>query len=111
MSARDAPSAALAVPTPTNRLDRLPAPRDRVSIGTSLRASPICLGMITRPEMIPAAYDAGINFFFVSCDLHWPLYEAWRCGMRMLLSRGGGVRSDIVVAVATYMAHPPLMTA
>jgi hypothetical protein len=49
-----------------------------------------------------AAYDAGINFFFMTADLHWPVYEELRQGLAMLLSRGGGVRDDIVIGVASY---------
>jgi hypothetical protein len=58
--------------------------------------------MTATRRTVCAAYDAGINFFFMSADLHWPLYEELRQGLAMLLSRGGGVRDDIVIGVASY---------
>ena len=88
----------------------LPRFADRIAVG-SLQLGPFCLGLVRDPRMIPAAFDAGINFFFVSADLHWSLYQPWRDGLAQLLSRGGGVRDSIVVAAATYMVHPPLMLA
>lgn len=51
-----------------------------------------------------AAFDAGINFFFVTTDMHWPLYEGLRAGLRDLLARGGGIRDEIVVVATTYVA-------
>jgi hypothetical protein len=86
----------------------LPRFHDRIDIA-NLRASPFCLGLVRDPRVIPAAFDAGINFFFVSSDLHWPLYQATRDGLAMLLARGGGVRHSLVVVVATYMVHREMM--
>ncbi len=77
----------------------------RLSLGP-FQVSPICLGVTARPEVVVAAFDAGINFFFVSGDLHWPLYEPMRRGLEALLSRGGGIRDDIVVAAASYLTQP-----
>jgi hypothetical protein len=74
---------------------RRPLPRltDRQPLGKSgLRAGPICLGAVPGPETVLAAFDAGINFFFLSVDMHWPLYEGMRRGLEALLARGGGVR-------------------
>ncbi|MFO0742345.1 MAG: hypothetical protein U0270_41105 [Labilithrix sp.] len=53
-----------------------------------------------------AAFDAGINFFFVTADMHWPFYEGVRRGLTMLLERGGGIRDDIVVGVVSYVTQP-----
>jgi hypothetical protein len=53
-----------------------------------------------------AAFDAGINFFFLSVDMHWPLYEGTRRGLEALLARGGCVRDEIVVGVVSYLEQP-----
>ena len=85
----------------------LPRLTDRLPLGTSgLRVSPICLGMVRDPEIVPAAFDAGINFFFVTGDLHWPLYEQTRRGLELLLARGVGVRDEVVVAVCSFCTQP-----
>jgi aryl-alcohol dehydrogenase-like predicted oxidoreductase len=85
----------------------LPKLTDRRPLGgTGLSVSPICLGIVGAPEIVPAAFDAGINFFFLTADLHWPLYENLRRGLEMLLARGGGVRDEIVVAVVSYLEEP-----
>jgi len=88
---------------------RRPLPRltDRQPLGRSgLQVSPVCLGMVPRPETVLAAFDAGINFFFLSVDMHWPLYEGTRRGLEALLARGGGVRDEIVVGVVSYLEQP-----
>src|SRR5687767_14341669 len=85
----------------------LPRLTDRLLLGESaLRVSPICLGQVRDPRIVPAAFDAGINFFFVTGDLHWPLYEETRRGLELLLARGGGIRDDVVVAVCSYCTQP-----
>src|SRR5687768_13171254 len=85
----------------------LPRLTDRLPLGeTGLQVSPICLGLVGAPEVVPAAFDAGINFFFVTGDLHWPLYEQTRRGLELLLARGGGIRDDVVVAVCSYCTQP-----
>jgi aryl-alcohol dehydrogenase-like predicted oxidoreductase len=85
----------------------LPQPTDRLPLGHSaLRVSPFCIGITSEPETIPAAYDAGINFFFFTADMHWPLYEPTRKGLEMLLQRGGGIRDEIVVGCVSYCAQP-----
>lgn len=88
---------------------RRPLPRlsDRQPLGRSgLRVGPICLGATPRAETVLAAFDAGINFFFLTADLHWPIYEGTRRGLEALLARGGGVRDEIVVGVVSYLEEP-----
>ena len=90
-----------------SRKPALPRLADRLELGESgLSVSPICLGMVDDPATIPAAFDAGINFFFLSADMHWPLYEASRRGLAELLARGGGVRDRLVVAATCYVTQP-----
>ncbi|HEU4406669.1 MAG TPA: hypothetical protein VFS43_15485 [Polyangiaceae bacterium] len=79
---------------------------DRLAAAGGVRVSPVCLGWVGRASLISEAYDAGINFFFLTADMHWPLYEAARRGLRDLLRRGGGVRDEIVVGVASYVQQP-----
>lgn len=86
---------------------RLPRPCDRLALGDSgLKVSPLCLGMVRDPGTISAAYDAGVNFFFVTADMHWPLYEGTRRGLADLLARGGAVRDEIVIAATCYVTQP-----
>ncbi|MEJ7596757.1 MAG: hypothetical protein WKG01_02505, partial [Kofleriaceae bacterium] len=47
---------------------KLPRLSDRIAIGT-LSASPFCVGIVDDPDTIGAAYDAGINFFFLTADM------------------------------------------
>lgn len=85
----------------------LPRLADRLVLGKQgLRVSPCCLGMVRSPETVCAAFDAGINFFFLTTDMHWPLYEPARRGLVELLSRGGGIRQEIVVAAVCYPTQP-----
>lgn len=84
---------------------RLPRPEDRLALGrTGLEVSPFCLGMVTAPELVPAAFEAGINFFFVSCDMHWPRYRPLREGLAALLSTVS--RDRIAVAAVSYVTQP-----
>jgi hypothetical protein len=90
-----------------DRSRRLPHLTDRYELGDAgLRVSPFCLGLVGAPETIGAAYDAGINFFFLTADMHWPMYRATREGLRLLFQRGGGIRDDVVVGVVSYVAQP-----
>jgi hypothetical protein len=90
-----------------HRSRRLPHLTDRYELGDSgLRVSPFCLGVVEAPEAIAAAYDAGINFFFLTADMHWPIYRATREGLRLLFERGGGIRDDVVVGVVSYVTQP-----
>jgi hypothetical protein len=94
-------------PPRESRALRLPAPTERLELGSrGLRVSPFCLGLVAEPGVIVEAFDAGINFFFVTADMHWPLYENVRRGLAMLLERGGGVRDELVVAVTAYVTQP-----
>lgn len=70
--------------------------------------SPACLGRVPEElgpasdDTVCAAYDAGINFFFISADLHWPAYELQRRGILKLLARGKPIRNNMVIAAACY---------
>src|SRR5581483_4876061 len=83
-----------------------PKPTDRLALGDGgLRVSPYCLGLVQEdPRTLEAAFEAGINFFFVTGDLHWPRYELARRGLRALLSRPG-VRDQLVVAGVRYLTQ------
>ena len=90
---------------------RLPDPRDRIPLGSSgVEASPVCVGLTDHPDTYCEAFDAGINFFFLTSDMHWPLYEGARQALVRLLARGGGVRDQIVVAAACYPTQPEFCT-
>lgn len=94
------------------RRTELPRLSDRLPLGrTGATVSPLCLGKVRDPDTICAAFDAGINFFFLTADLHWPLYEASRRGLERLLARGRGIRDEVVVAVASYVTQPGLPSA
>ena len=60
--------------------------------------------MVSAPDTIAAAFDAGINFFWISADMHWPRYEPTRVGLQRLLARVP--RDEIVVACASYVTQP-----
>ena len=86
---------------------RLPHITDRLTLGTSgLSVSPFCLGMVRTPQTVHAAFDAGINFFFITADMHWPMYEHTRRGIQQLIASRPSVRDDIVVAVVSYPTQP-----
>ena len=98
----------------TTALKRLALPRltDRLALGSEgLRVSPFGLGMVVDRATVPAAFDTGVNFFFVSADMHWPLYENTRRGLAELLARRGGIRDDMVVAGVCYPTQPEFGTA
>lgn len=85
----------------------LPRLRDRLRLGEGCpKVSPICLGMVGDPRVVPAAFDAGANFFFLTADMHWPLYEPLRRGLAQLFARGGGVRDEVVVGAVSYVTQP-----
>jgi hypothetical protein len=65
--------------------------------------------MVSEPDTVLRAFDRGINFFFVSADMHWPRYEAMRQGLARLLARGG-VRDRFVVASVSYATQPEFVT-
>jgi hypothetical protein len=86
---------------------QLPRPHERRRLGNSpLFVSPLCIGISGSPETVEAAYETGVNFFFLSSDLHWPLYEATRKGLANLLASGRANRDDIVVAACSYLDQP-----
>jgi aryl-alcohol dehydrogenase-like predicted oxidoreductase len=86
---------------------RLPRLTDRRPLGKSgLEVSPFCLGLVREPAAVRAAFEAGINFFFLTADLHWPLYEPLRRGLAELIGSAPSVRDRIVVAVVSYMTQP-----
>lgn len=90
----------------------LPKLTDRLAVShTGLLVSPFCLGMVFSDETACAAFDSGINFFFLSADLHWPAYEVARRGLEKLLARGRGVREQVVVAVVSYVTQPEFCAA
>jgi hypothetical protein len=62
--------------------------------------------MVSDPGTVAAAFDAGINFFFVTADMHWPVYEELRRGLRQLLARGHAIREQIVIAAVCYPTQP-----
>ncbi len=80
-------------------------PTHRLSLGPGLKVSPLCLGAVGEPDVVAAAFEAGINFFFLTADLHWPMYEPLRRGLADLLKKKGR-RDQIVVAVASYVTQP-----
>jgi hypothetical protein len=85
----------------------LPQFTDRLALGRQgLAVSPFCLGIVRQPETIGAAFDAGINFFFLTADMHWPLYRHTRRGLQQLLARGRSVREQVVVAAVCYPTQP-----
>ncbi|MGE3809435.1 MAG: hypothetical protein AB7K24_32630 [Gemmataceae bacterium] len=88
-------------------MDHFPSLQDRIPIGSGgLRVSPICLGRVGDPDTVSAAFDAGINFFFVTSDMHWPFYENLRRGLATLLERRPAVRDQIVVGAVNYCTQP-----
>lgn len=89
----------------------LPRLGDRLPLGDAgLRVSPFCLGIVGQPATVSAAFDAGVNFFFVTADMHWPLYESTRLGLADLLARGRGIRDQVVVAGVCYPTQPEFCT-
>ena len=84
---------------------KLPSPSDRLTLGPGLKVSPLCVGAVGTPGVVSAAFEAGINFFFLTADLHWPMYEPLRKGLIDLLKKKGR-RDQVVVAVAAYVTQP-----
>ena len=90
----------------------LPRLTDRLPLGaTGRQVSPFCVGMIPDPAVVAAAFEAGINFFFISADMHWPLYEATRYGLMQLLASRPGIRDEIVVGLVSYATQPEFCSA
>lgn len=84
----------------------LPLLTSRRPLGTrGLQVSPICLGRVEHPSVVPAAFDAGINFFFITTDMHWPYYEGLRAGLIDLFKRRSSIREEVVVATVSYVSR------
>lgn len=83
----------------------LPRLTDRIALGDGLLVSPVCLGAVARPDVVLAAWEAGINFFFLTADMHWPMYEPLRRGLRALFKRPGA-RESVVVCTTAYVTQP-----
>jgi hypothetical protein len=66
--------------------------------------------MVNDPDTIKAAYEVGINFFFLTGDMHWPLYEEARAGLKKLFDSGVS-RDSVVIACACYPTQPEFCTA
>jgi hypothetical protein len=98
---------------PTARLrETLPAFQDRLRLGVEgLSVSPYCVGAVREPSAVLEAYDRGINFFFLTADMHWPHYEALRRGLGELLRSRPGARDRIVVGAVSYVAEPEFAVA
>jgi hypothetical protein len=62
--------------------------------------------MTASPDTVLAAYEAGVNFFFITADLHWPLYDGIRKGIAKLLQGQPARRNEIVVGVVSYLDNP-----
>lgn len=84
----------------------LPKLTDRLPLGNGLEVSPLCLGLVDEPSVVPAAFEAGINFFFVSADMHWPLYEQTRQGLKQLIADKPSARDSIVLGLVSYVTQP-----
>jgi hypothetical protein len=85
------------------RVERRTLPRftDRMTLGNGLQVSPFCLGIVSDWRLIPQAFEMGVNFFFVTTDMHWPLYEQTRRGLEVLFATPG-VRDQVGVAGTCY---------
>ena len=86
---------------------RLPRLTDRLRLGsTGLSVSPVCLGIVEHPDVVLEAFRAGVNFFFLTADMHWPSYEAARRGLSELFRTQPRARKKVVVAAASYVTQP-----
>lgn len=78
---------------------------DRLTLGPKpLQVSPVCIGLVPYPEFVLEAFEAGINFFFVTADMHWPAYEDLRKGLTLLFKQGVH-RDEVAVAGTAYVAQ------
>lgn len=84
----------------------LPKLTDRYPLGNGLEVSPFCLGLVSDPAIVAAAFEAGINFFFVSADMHWPVYEQTRRGLVQLVNDKPAARDQIVLGLVSYVTQP-----
>ncbi len=106
MVARDQISAwtgAYAVMNELRRTARLPRFSDRCSLrGLDIEVSHYLITVVETPDVVERAFEKGINFFLLGADLHWPMYEATRIGLRRIL-QASGVRQKIVVAGMSFV--------
>ena len=71
----------------------LPCLRERLALGP-FSVSPICVGAVGDSKAISAAFEAGINCFLLTADMHWPLYREARRGLKDLFAtRDAGTES------------------
>jgi hypothetical protein len=89
-----------------SRRKLLPRPTDRLTLNRAIQVSPFCIGAVSDPRAVSHAFDMGINFFFVTADMHWPLYEGVRRGLADLFRRSPSVRDQVVVSVVAYVTQP-----
>jgi hypothetical protein len=80
----------------------LPPMHSRTAVG-GIEVSPVCLGIVGHADVVPRAVERGCNFFFVSCDMHWPLYEHTRNGIAAAIREHG--RESIVVTATVYVTQ------
>ncbi len=58
----------------------------RVCVGP-YSVSTLCLGIVGHPKLVRDAYERGVNFFALTTDMHWPVYESTRLGLADLFLR------------------------
>lgn len=84
----------------------LPELQDRNQLPAGIEASPVCVDRVGDEDLVAAAFEAGINFFLLTADLHWPRYENTRRGLSRLFERGAGIRDEVVVGVVCHVTQP-----
>jgi len=88
--------------------------RRSVTIGSGaskLEVSPLCIGIVDDPDTVIAAWDLGVNFFFLTADMHWPVYERLREGLRRLAKARPAALDEAVIACTAYVAQPEFQRA
>jgi hypothetical protein len=86
-------------------------PSSRHGLGEmEIPISPFIIGIVGDPRVVLAAFDLGINTFFVSADMHWMLYEHLRRGLMSLFARGSHVRDQVRILAVSYVAQPEFST-
>lgn len=76
-----------------------------------LQVSPYCLGATRDAATVRVAFEAGINFFFLSWDLHYPIYDQTREGLRALLRSTPELRAQMVIAAVGYVENTRFLEA
>jgi hypothetical protein len=64
------------------------------------------LAVVGDARVVRAAYEVGINFFVLTTDMHWPVYEATRRGLTDLFRDIPTARDDVVVMGMCYVTEP-----